>query len=91
MPNRKWYDVHHKIWQCNKSWAYVNDESNKMMIKKNIHNAINVLFQSHQSPHEQLQQLRGMYDSVLNPIAKQLFDDLLDLPKDIFYKKWIVK
>ena len=83
----KEYDTHHKIGQCNRSRANVNNENNKMAIKKNVHHALNTLFNMNQSPHEQLIQLRSMYDSVLSDVAKQLFDDLLDLDKQNFYKK----
>lgn len=88
---RKEYDTHHKIWQCNRSWANVNNEDNKMIIKKNVHHALNTLFTMNQSPLEQLQQLRGMYDSVLSDTAKAIFDDLLELPREYFYKKGLVK
>ena len=83
----KEYDTHHKIGQCNRSRANVNHEDNKMAIKKNVHHALNTLFTMNQSPHEQLIQLRSMYDSVLSDVAKQLFDDLLELDKQNFYKK----
>jgi len=88
---RKEYDTHHKIGQCNRNWANVNNEDNKMIIKKNVHHALNTLFTMNQSPLEQLQQLRGMYDSVLSDTAKAIFDDLLELPREYFYKKGLVK
>jgi len=75
----------------NHSWANVDQKDNKMLIKKNVHDALNTLFTMNQSPHEQLSQLRAMYDSVLSDTAKALFDDLLDLPREYFYKKHLVK
>lgn len=90
-PFKKDTDTHHKIGQMNRSRANVNHEDNKMAIKKNVHHAINTLFTMNQSPHEQLGQLRAMYDSVLSDVSKQIFDDLLDLPREYFYKKQLVK
>jgi len=90
-PFKKDTDTHHKIWQCNRDWANVQHEDNKMAIKKNVHHAINTLFTMNQSPLEQLWQLRAMYDSVLSDTAKAIFDDLLDLPREYFYKKQLVK
>jgi len=90
-PYKRDTDTHHLIGQCNRSWANVNHEDNKMTIKKNVHHAINTLFMMNQSPLEQLKQLRDMYDPVLSDTAKAMFDDLLDLPRDYFYRKPLVK
>lgn len=87
----KWQNLHHKIWQCNRQRANINDDRNKMIIDKSRHNWLNALFQCLQSPHEQLWYLRGMYDSVLSDTAKQLFDELLSLKEWDFYAEWLVK
>jgi hypothetical protein len=44
-----------------------------------------------QSPHEQLEYLRKMYNTVLSDTAKQLFDELLSLDKKSFYKSELIK
>lgn len=87
----KWYNIHHKIWKCNRKWANVEDSRNKMTIERTRHDWLNSLFQCLQSPHEQLEYLRDMYDSILSDIAKQLFDELIGLNRKDFYSQWLVK
>lgn len=84
-------DIHHIVWQCNKERCNVNDGDNKMIIRKTVHEWLNALFQHNQSPHEQLKQLRDMYEPVLSDTAKQIFDDLLELPREYFYKSKLIK
>lgn len=88
---RKDKNLHHKIGQCNRGWANVEDNRNKMIIDRSRHEWLNSLFQCLQSPHEQLWYLREMYDSVLSNTAKQLFDELLSLNIQDFYAEWLVK
>lgn len=91
MAKWKEYNLHHKIWKCNRKRANINDERNKIVIRKVRHEWLNSLFQCLQSPHEQLEYLRDMYDSILSNTAKNLFDSLLSLNEYDFYAEWLVK
>ena len=89
----KWREknLHHIIWQCNKSRAKTGDTRNHLIMDKKRHEWLNDLFHTLQSPHQQLEYLRTMYDTVLSDTAKDLFDDLLCLDLKSFYAKWLIR
>ena len=62
-----------------------------MTMEKRRHEWLNALFQTLQSPKEQLEYLRDIYDSVLSDTARKLFDDLLLLPREKFYQDGLIK
>jgi hypothetical protein len=89
-------NTHHIIGKCCKRWAYVNDVRNKITILISQHRWLNALFNTRQSPIEQLAYLRELYETVLSDTAKQLFDELISLKEREFYdnglvKKWALK
>ena len=91
MHNWREKNLHHLIGVSNKKRANTWDERNKLIMDKKRHEWLNALFHALQSPKEQLEYLRDMYDTVLSNTAKQLFDDLLALDTKSFYDKWLTK
>lgn len=91
--SEKWKDksIHHLVWRVNKWWANVEHPDNKIILDVVRHRWLNSLFQCLQSPYEQLEYLRDMYDSVLSDTSKELFDTLLATPIHKFYKDEIIK
>lgn len=76
---------HHLIQRCEKNDYNVHDKRNvKKMIHKQ-HVALHQLFRNLTTPKDQLVYLRDLYDTVLSPYTKQLFDDLINMPEDFFY------
>ena len=85
------YNTHHIIGRKNYRWAIVEDTRNKIAMLISQHRGLNSLFGENQCPHEQLECLRELYDSVLSDTAKNLFDELLELNRKDFYAKGLVK
>lgn len=86
------YNIHHKIWQCNKSWANINEECNKMLIDCLEHNGLNTVFKQKQSPQEQLEHMVNyIWKWTISREAQILFDLLLEMPKERFYDKKLIK
>lgn len=92
MKHWKWHDIHHIVWKCNHPRARVDNADNKLVMLKSKHVWLNALFQTLQSPYEQLLYLRHeLYDKVLSDTAKQLFDSLLALGQEWMYKENMYK
>lgn len=91
MDNQNKYNIHHIVWQCNESRCNVDCKDNLVLFNKIKHDWLNRLFQTLQSPHEQLWYLRWLYNTVLSETAKNLYDELLSLDKKQFYKKRLLR
>lgn len=84
-------NTHHIIWKCNHKRAKVDEETNKMLFSVLKHRALNTLFNDKQSPHEQLAVMLEIWRPVLSLWVRRALQDILNLPKDVFYKKELIK
>lgn len=84
-------NTHHIIGKCNHKRAKVDEETNKMLIDVLRHQALNTLCRNKQSPQEQLAVMLEIRKPVLSLWVKQALIDIISLPKDVFYKKELLK
>lgn len=82
---------HHIVWKSNRSWANVEDDTNIFLLRVLEHQALNTLFKDKQCPHEQLEVMYEIWESSLSEYAKELIETLLSLPKERFYKSYLIK
>ncbi len=82
---------HHIIWRMNKIQYNTNDKLNKVLLNERKHQALNRLFLSSQSPHEQLRDMIKIWEPVLSDTVREELYWLLSLPRDFFYKEELVK
>lgn len=84
-------NIHHIIWKVNRIQYNTNEAINKVLLNERKHQALNRLFLSSQSPHEQLRDMIKIWEPVLNDIVKEELYWLLSLPRDFFYKEELIK
>lgn len=85
------YSNHHIIGQSERTDFNVWLSENIIRIKHKIHKAIHTLFGFKNTPKEQLWQLREMYDWVLSDTAKRIYDELIKMSEEDFYKPELIK
>lgn len=84
-------NIHHIIWKVNRIQYNTNEAINKVLLNERKHQALNRLFLSSQSPHEQLRDMIKIWEPVLNDVVKEELYWLLSLPRDFFYKEELIK
>lgn len=82
---------HHIVGRCNRSRANVEDDTNIFLLRVLEHQALNTLFKDKQCPHEQLEVMYEIRENILSDYAKELIETLLSLPKERFYKSYLIK
>lgn len=82
---------HHIIWRMNRIQYNTNEKINKVLLNARKHQALNRLFLSSQSPHEQLRDMLKIWEPVLSDAVREELYWLLSLPRWIFYKSALVK
>ena len=82
---------HHIIGKMNRIQYNTNEKINKVLLNERKHQALNRLFLDHQTPHEQLMDMMGIWDSVLSEAVKAELYAILSLPRELFYKEELVK
>lgn len=82
---------HHIIGKMNRIQYNTNEKINKVLLNERKHQALNRLFLDHQTPHEQLRDMMGIWDSVLSEAVKAELYAILSLPRELFYKEELVK
>lgn len=75
----------------NKIQYNTNEKLNKVLLNERKHQALNRLFLSSQSPHEQLRDMIKIWEPVLSDTVREELYWLLSLPRDFFYKEELVK
>ena len=90
-PDRFNYNIHHRIWVCNRSWANVQDETNKMLMSVMKHNALNTLVNDKQSPQEQLGVMYDIRKPVLSNTVRDIIETLLMMERVDFYQSNLIK
>ena len=71
--------------------AKVEEDTNKTILNLLEHQALNTLFKDKQCPHEQLEVMYEIRENILSDYAKELIETLLSLPKEKFYKSYLLK
>lgn len=84
-------NTHHIIGKKHKNEYQVENPINKMTIDKIKHDCINDLFKTLQSPHEQFRFMWELWRPVLSEWVNRAIYDILNLPRDLFYKKELIK
>lgn len=84
-------NIHHIIWNCNRNEYHTNKPENKMTINMIRHQCINDLFWNLQSPHEQFRFMWEIRKPVLSRGVNMAIYDILNLPRDLFYKEELIK
>lgn len=93
---KRWRDKnyltkHHIVGQKCREWANVEDETNIYLLRVLEHQALNTLFKDKQCPHEQLEVMYEIRENILSDYAKELIETLLSLPREKFYKSYLIK
>lgn len=87
-------NIHHVLGQCNfKEWYAVQSPVNKIKVNEIGHDNLNRFFWNRQTVHQQLQYMLEdwWWNRVLNEtVVKELYA-LLSLPRDLFYKKEVIR
>ena len=82
---------HHIIWRMNRLQYNTNEKINKVLLNERRHQALNKLFLSSQSPHEQLRDMIKIWEPVLSDAVREELYWILSLPRELFYKEELVK
>ena len=82
---------HHIIWRMNRIQYNTNEKINKVLLNARKHQALNRLFLSSQSPHEQLRDMLKIWEPVLSDAVREELYWVLSLPRELFYKEELVK
>lgn len=94
MSKKHWREknLHHIIWQKNRRDFNVDLQTNKIIVDKIKHEALNTLMIENQDPQSQLSVMKEeRWNNVLSDVAKQLLEELICMDRNEFYKKWLVK
>jgi hypothetical protein len=90
--HRNDYNTHHIIGQKNRIDYNVDLPINKIIVEIAKHDALNCLAGTNQDPKSQLNVMVEEWRyNVLSEKAKQLFDVLITMPDNEFYKKELLK
>lgn len=90
-PDRFNYDKHHIIGKNCKSRAYVEDDTNKMLLSVMKHRALNTLVNDKQNPQEQLGVMYEIWKPVLSNTVRDIIETLLMMERVDFYQSNLIK
>jgi hypothetical protein len=82
---------HHIIGRVHRIQYNTNEKINKILLNERRHQALNRLFLSSQSPHEQLRDMIKIWEPVLSEWVKAELYWILSLPREVFYKEELIK
>jgi len=86
-------NIHHIIWRCNSKNYNTDDKQNKITVPEISHDNLNRFFWNLQTPHEQLKFMieQRWWKEVLNKRVLEELYQILSLPREEFYKEWLVR
>ena len=85
------YNKHHLIWQEYREYFHINDHRNIKYMKMIRHRWLHTLFDTLNTPKDQLAFLKELFNPILSETSQELFENLLSQTDIDFYAKWLVK